>query len=155
MVMNSEVLAQHKKEKAEYDRIYNQQHKVEKKEWSKQYYRNNKLEILQKTNEYNRNHRLETAKREVKWTLALKTRVITHYGNGKAACVKCGFSDIRALVIDHINGDGASHRKTVKGIGMRFYLWLEKNNYPDGFQTLCSNCNLIKMIDNKENGRNK
>ena len=29
---------------------------------------------------------------------------LLHYGEGKIACVRCGFSDIRALSIDHING---------------------------------------------------
>ena len=70
-----------------------------------------------------------------------KIRVLTHYGGGKLACVQCGFSDIRALSIDHIDNSGAQHRKTY---GRNLYWWLEKNNYPDGFQTLCMNCQFIK-----------
>ena len=56
-------------------------------------------------------------------------------------------NDIRALSIDHINSDGASHRKEV-GNGM--YRWLLKNNFPEGFQVLCMNCQFIKRETNNE-----
>ena len=39
--------------------------------------------------------------------------------------------------IDHINGKGTEHRKK---IGFNIYPWLVKNNFPEGFQTLCCNC---------------
>ena len=74
--------------------------------------------------------------------LNLKQAVLTHYGNEKCACVKCGFEDIRALSIDHIKNDGAKHRKS--GV-LQIYNWLIKNDYPDGFQTLCMNCQWIKQ----------
>jgi len=75
----------------------------------------------------------------------IKVTVLTHYGNGKLACVNCGFDDIRALSIDHINGNGRKERAKL-GIngGERFYYYLRKNGYPEGYQTLCMNCNTIK-----------
>ena len=56
-----------------------------------------------------------------------KMAVLTYYGNGKCACVQCGYSDIRALTIDHINSDGAIHRKELNiQSGMKFYYWLKR-----------------------------
>jgi len=77
----------------------------------------------------------------------LKKRILTYYGKNKLACVRCGFNDIRALSIDHINGRGTKHRKDLFG---GFYHWLEKNNYPDGYQTLCMNCQFIKRFEKGE-----
>ena len=57
-------------------------------------------------------------------------------------CTCCGETQIKFLEIDHINGGGNEHRKTMEGTNI--YLWLKKNNYPEGFQVLCSNCNMAK-----------
>lgn len=75
-----------------------------------------------------------------------KVRVLTRYGNGKLACVKCGFDDIRALSIDHINKDEGKRVRASCG----FYRWLENNNYPKGYQTLCMNCQFIKRQEDLE-----
>jgi hypothetical protein len=80
----------------------------------------------------------------------LKEDVLTHYGRGKLACVKCGFSDIRALSIDHINGGGNKERKKLKIGGRPFYSYLKASNYPEGYQTLCMNCQWIKRVENNE-----
>ncbi len=90
------------------------------------------------------------------WEVVLQVRekrkriVLTHYGNGKCACVNCGFDDLRALSIDHIDGHGAEHRRRNNIKGVEFYKWLIKNNYPEGYQTLCMNCQWIKMSVNVE-----
>lgn len=65
-------------------------------------------------------------------------------------CKRCGFSDPRALQIDHIKGGGNREFKA-KG---NYFVYLkivknfnvEKNNY----QVLCANCNWIKRYENKE-----
>ena len=83
---------------------------------------------------------------------------MSHYsGGGKPKCNYCGFDDPRALVIDHINDDGAEHRREIstggngRGVGGSvLHLWLTKHNYPDGFQVLCANCNTIKEHERKE-----
>lgn len=77
----------------------------------------------------------------------IKRLVLTHYGNGKLACVKCGFIDIRALSIDHINGGGGKH---TRNLSTSLYRWLIKNGYPIGYQTLCMNCQWIKRVENNE-----
>lgn len=75
-----------------------------------------------------------------------KEVVLNRYGK---SCVLCGFNDIRALQIDHINNDGAQERKALGGqnfSGWRFYEHLIKNDLPEGYQTLCANCNMIKQL---------
>lgn len=79
----------------------------------------------------------------------LKYSVLSHYGGGKCACVKCGFDDLRALSIDHINNDGGEHRKRVGNGGSVMYRWLLNNGYPDGLQTLCMNCQFIRKFESK------
>lgn len=74
-----------------------------------------------------------------------KIKILTHYG---LSCAGCGMKDIRLLCIDHINGNGVKHRKEIGQSS--FYLWLIKNNFPEGFQTLCCNCNNLKKYENKE-----
>ena len=60
-------------------------------------------------------------------------------------CQHCGYSNIDALAIDHIADNGKAHRAEV-GAGSSFWLWLQRNNYPAGFQTLCHNCNFLKEL---------
>ena len=81
-----------------------------------------------------------------RYGVRLKAKVLTHYGNGRCACVKCGFDDIRALTIDHINGGGAEHRRKIGSYAHSIYPWLRINGYPDGYQTLCMNCQWIKRL---------
>jgi hypothetical protein len=84
----------------------------------------------------------------------LRMKVLSHYSNGEPKCanplceVPGGAKDILSLQLDHVNGGG---RKHLKRIGVHFYPWIIKNNYPSGFQILCANCNNKKRITNKEN----
>lgn len=65
------------------------------------------------------------------------------YG-GKCTC--CGENTYEFLCIDHIANDGKQHRLTLTKGGDSIYRWLKRNNYPDGFQVLCHNCNLAKAF---------
>lgn len=74
----------------------------------------------------------------------LKNKIIVfnHYVDKKMKCVCCDESNIKFLTIDHINNNGAQHRKESKcGSGPKFYQWLKDNNYPTGYQIMCMNCN--------------
>lgn len=51
---------------------------------------------------------------------------------------------MKFLSIDHINGGGSKHTKSLNRRGVTFYLWLIKQGFPDGYQTLCYNCNFAK-----------
>ena len=70
--------------------------------------------------------------------------VFTHYGGNPPKC-SCGFSDMRALTIDHIHGGGRKERQKLRKIGATFYRWLQVQGYPEGYQILCMNCQFIKM----------
>lgn len=63
------------------------------------------------------------------------------------ACIRCGFSDKRALQFDHVNANGSKHRKQNGGIG----IYRDILNNPDKFQVLCANCNWIKRFECGEN----
>lgn len=73
----------------------------------------------------------------------LRTDVLEAYGN---KCICCGENTRQFLAIDHINNNGASHKRS---LGLKsaqaFYTWLRINNYPkENFQILCHNCNMAK-----------
>ena len=72
-----------------------------------------------------------------------RRQVLEAYG-GKCEC--CNESIPEFLGIDHINNDGAQHRRE-SGLhgGGRLYYWLRKNGFPkDRFRLLCHNCNLAR-----------
>lgn len=62
-------------------------------------------------------------------------------------CSNCGFSDHRALQIDHKNGGGTAERKKLGQSGV--YLRIV-NGDTEGYQILCANCNWIKRYENNE-----
>jgi len=72
----------------------------------------------------------------------LKISLVAHYSNNTNRCACCSEPDIRFLTIDHINGSGNQHRKSIgRRSGSTFYRWLIKAGMPEGFQVLCYNCN--------------
>ncbi len=97
---------------------------------------------------YHEDHKELIGMRHKERRVELKLNAMSQYSGGKPKCNTCGFHDPRALIIDHINDNGARHREKIskcrQGAGATTYLWLEKNNYPVGFQVLCANCNMIK-----------
>ena len=69
----------------------------------------------------------------------LKEEVFSVYGK---RCACCGENRMEFLMIDHVAGNGAEHRREVGQSTRHMYLWLKKNGYPKkGFRTLCMNCN--------------
>ena len=66
-----------------------------------------------------------------------KKVVFDHYGH---ECSCCGENEPRFLTIDHVNDDGAQHRKKVSA-GNVLFRWLVNNNFPSAFRILCFNCN--------------
>ena len=70
----------------------------------------------------------------------LRQRVLDYLG-GK--CVQCGFSDRRALQVDHCNSDGHVDRVTKPGRAL--YHAILRGERDDAVQLLCANCNAIKQ----------
>jgi hypothetical protein len=79
----------------------------------------------------------ESSRRRHRGDPPYRELVLDHYGRSCRCC-----SVTEQLTIDHVNGDGAEHRKTVNGA--QLYRWLVENDFPEGFQTLCFNCNASK-----------
>jgi len=83
------------------------------------------------------------------WRRRVRLQVIEHLG-GK--CLNCGFSDVRALQIDHIKGGGNAQRKLYASGNnselSRRILSLPRTN--GIYQLLCANCNWIKKEENQE-----
>ncbi len=83
----------------------------------------------------------------------LKLETLQRYGS---KCAICWERDIDVLTIDHINHNGASHRREINsgkdtGGSNKTYRWLKANGYPSGFRVLCFNCNIkehLKCIRN-------
>lgn len=74
------------------------------------------------------------------WRRRLRLAALLIYG-GKCQC--CNEDREAFLQIDHVNGDGANHRRNM-GSSAKVYKWLKDHSYPSGFQVLCANCNMAK-----------
>lgn len=116
-----------------------EEQKAKKRAYAKVYYETHKEKIFKRDN--NRKQEIRSVKE--KYRQNFKDRVFNHYG---VFCACCGETEIEFLTIDHINNNGSMHRKEVGiiGGGSEFYRWLTENSFPEGFQTLCMNCNFAK-----------
>lgn len=121
------------------------------------YYANNKDIIHRKSHEHylknrekyyasneiwRKNNREKINTRAKEKNLILKKEVFNYYGGVKCAC--CGEKELSFLSIDHMNGGGGKHRQKIGNGGINTYRWLRKNNFPEGYQVLCHNCNQAK-----------
>jgi hypothetical protein len=97
---------------------------------------------------YSRNFRTNSANKEVakksrEYQAKIRANVIAFLG-GK--CIRCSFSDPRALQIDHRYGGGTAARRS-ESWG-KFYKIVLANPHP--YQLLCANCNWIKRVERRE-----
>jgi hypothetical protein len=96
-------------------------------------------------------YRVKTYEHRKEWMIEYRTKwrdkVLNHLGN---KCKKCGYSDKRALQIDHINGGGYEDRKDLI-VGFYKKVIEDKSNK---YQLLCANCNWIKKNENGEVRKN-
>ena len=116
------------------------------REYEKRYYQKHMEQIRKRKREYYKKwyqkHKDYEKQRKKKTFLKIKNEVLSHYSNGTPKCVCCGETHIEFLTINHIKGGGRKHREElgIRG-GHKFYWWLKKNNYPEGFNVMCMNCN--------------
>lgn len=85
----------------------------------------------------------ECLARQREYTRKLRDEVFAAYGGYHCNCPGCNVTEPMFLQIDHVNNDGAAHRKAIKANGA-IYGWLKKHGFPAGFQVLCANCNYAK-----------
>ena len=109
-----------------------------KKEYKRVWDEENREELRAKANEYNRIHRKYRREQYRRWREHRHLLVIQVYSDLDIKCALCGEEDIDVLSIDHINGGGVSHLKTIPNSDL--YAWLINSKYPDGFRVLCWNC---------------
>jgi len=114
------------------------------KKYQREYREKNGLE---KYRESRALYQKEWTKRNPNYLKEFREKCLIHYGGEDYHCNCCGEKTYEFLCLDHINGGGNEHRKSVSGkkqSGGTIYRWLVKNNFPKGFQVLCHNCNLAK-----------
>lgn len=124
-----------KQTRLEYQRTYREENRELRRKWNRDWIANNR-------------ERYNAAK--YKYREKCKIEVVSFYSDGSMQCAICGYNDMDALVIDHINDNGAEHRKELNissrgGAGMNTYEVLRKHGYPSGLQVLCANCNTKKQ----------
>jgi len=125
--------------------------KMNTKEYQHNYQQEHKAELREKRRVWRQNHLEMRRAQAARYSEKVKQEVLTYYGGGACACVQCGETRVACLTIDHIRGDGAVHRKELRGT--RIYVWLRLSHYPEGYQTLCMNCQWIKRKERKEYAR--
>ena len=83
---------------------------------------------------------------QAKRNWARRVAVLQYYGGNTPKCVCCGETRLAFLAVDHKNGKGNEHRRAIGKSGLGFLVWLVKNNFPEGFQVLCHNCNMSRGL---------
>lgn len=116
-----------------------------------EYYLKNKEQIYDNTFKYQKTNPHKVKEYSLASRVKIKTDVLAHYSQGSLKCKHCNCDDLTVLTIDHIDGNGSDHRKEIfgsnkSGGGCRFYFWLKRNGFPEGFQVLCFNCNFRKRF---------
>jgi len=124
---------------------YSDRHKESNPDWKEKHAVLNKRWITNNRERYNQ--------LKAEYRFKLKVDAISHYSGGTMQCAICGFgADLDALCLDHINDDGAEHRKALKcggrgnSGGTTIYERFKALGWLPGLQVLCANCNTIKAI---------
>jgi hypothetical protein len=103
--------------------------------------------------DYRTQNHEKALQQEAKCRLDRKLAAFNAYGGPICKC--CGETEVSFLSIDHIDNNGAAHRKAIveeqnwntSSRSVNLALWLKKHNYPPGFQVLCMNCQFGKKLN--------
>lgn len=110
--------------------------------YSADYYRANSERMAANHHRYYLRNKETIKQRNADNRRKLRRAALDAYGS---ACACCGSTQDEFLSIDHVNTDGAEHRKKI-GLGSAIHQWLRREDYPEGFQVLCFNCNMSKGL---------
>jgi hypothetical protein len=77
------------------------------------------------------------------WEQKQRRICLTHYGNGKLECICCGEKIYQFLTLGHVNDNGQEERRMYNG-QLGIMRRLIKLGFPEGYETVCWNCNLGK-----------
>lgn len=146
-------------------RRWSRQNRDKMREYQRAYYLKHKDKQMQRQREYRAKlspevRRARSRRAYICWGKVyaqeygrkMKSEALLVYGRGKLGCVVCGESRLACLSIDHIDGGGNKHRRSIgeNRVGLSFYKWLKDEGFPNGYQTLCMNCQFVKRIMNLE-----
>lgn len=76
----------------------------------------------------------------------LRSKLLITYG---PKCVGCGFTDTRALTLDHVKNNGNQERKSLGERGV--YQRALNASHASEYQILCMNCQFIKRFEGCKN----
>lgn len=130
-------------------RLDNIEYRLRNQEKTRAYYRLNqkrireRAKVLHQRKKHNPDYIAQREQSRVKYAAMLKEAAINIYSDGMASCKWCKIADMDVLCLDHIDGNGNSHRKSMR---TSTYSWLKRHDYPPGFQVLCMNCNWKKRL---------
>lgn len=119
--------------------------------WNRRYRAKNRVKYREASKKWVAAHRDQYNASASRYRLKVKIKAMLLYGD-PIQCVHCGVNNLDALCFDHINDDGAAHRKEKKlagrnsGMGSRIYELIQKEGKIEGLQILCANCNMIKQL---------
>lgn len=135
----------------------------DRREYHKSWYQKNKIRLLERGKAYRAGRKELELLRHQKYVATHPEYLIRHNYNNRTRyrdilfsvlgerCIRCGFSDRRALQLDHLNGKGRKDYKS-KGGGPYYYKYYADHleEAKQKLQVLCANCNWIKRHENKE-----
>jgi len=136
-------------QRREYMKKYREKHPDKRKRWQdpkqkawmKKYREKHREKLLILNKKWNFENRVEQSIKKKKIYNRYRMDILIHYSNGVPQCACCGELEYEFLTIDHIAGGGRKHTTTIRMRGNNFYRYLILNNFPDGYQILCMNCN--------------
>ncbi len=123
--------------------------KEEKQAYNRDYHKTHKEQISARQKIYNTLHKRDRKDWHKEYRIETKLEVLSHYGkDGKLQCcwTECEITDPDMLTLDHVNDNGATHRKELNASGNSFYVRLRTLGFPSDHQTLCWNHQWKKEI---------
>ena len=142
-------------DKLAYQKIWRKKNSDKLKKYNREKYlrdkENNPDRIIRrriKSKEWNIKNKEKYSLYRKNWSKAklndIKENIFEKLGH---VCKRCGFSDKRALCIDHVNGGGY---KELKKLTVFQYYKKVLEDKTNSYQILCHNCNWIKRSENNE-----
>ena len=144
-----EYMRKYRKENPERISILNKRKYAKNPEKYKQMRKDDRKNNLDKVKSQEKKYSTSHREQRIKKYSDTKYTIFSKYSKGKPKCACCGEQEMYFLSIDHIvNRKKWGHEGYTSG---KLYRFLIKNDFPDGFQVLCMNCNFAKghSKDNK------
>lgn len=119
---------------------WNRKNAEYRKQYRREYHEENRDQIIARVTAWSKQNPDRRRANAREYYYRIQEQCIAAYGGNKCSC--CGETEPLFLTLDHVDSDGSKHRKEIGTTGgQKLYRWLIKNNFPKGFQVLCSNCN--------------